>query len=63
VTSAFLAMACWKSGRQDEAREALARAKALAANPIWSSWTYYKDVLREATDLIEGSRAAADAPR
>jgi hypothetical protein len=51
---AFLAMAHFKLGREEEARASLAELRRLMKRPPWSRGAEAKGYLLEATNLIEG---------
>jgi tetratricopeptide (TPR) repeat protein len=55
---AFLAMAYAKDGRTEEARATLARFRDVAAQGRWAGRADVRDLLRQATELIEGAAAA-----
>jgi WD40 repeat protein/serine/threonine protein kinase len=52
---AFIAMAEFKLGQVDKARESLAQLRALMENPRWADQAGLQAFLTEATELIEGT--------
>src|SRR5262249_54825222 len=53
---AFLAMAYFKLGQEDQAEECLAELRRLMEQPRWARNAEAQTFLKEATELIEGKR-------